>query len=60
VKHYKFNFDDGYESPPRYKAPAERIKHVHPDCGFWVLPRSVADGKMRSLVRAGPCSRDQE
>lgn len=29
---------------------AERIKYVHPDCGFWMLPRSVADGKMRSLV----------
>lgn len=28
----------------------ERIKYVHPDCGFWMLPRSVADGKMRSLV----------
>ncbi len=29
---------------------AERIKWVHPDCGFWMLPRSVADRKMRSLV----------
>jgi 5-methyltetrahydropteroyltriglutamate--homocysteine methyltransferase len=29
---------------------AERIHYVHPDCGFWMLPRSVADGKMRSLV----------
>ncbi len=29
---------------------AERIRYVHPDCGFWMLPRSVADGKMRSLV----------
>lgn len=29
---------------------AERIQYVHPDCGFWMLPRSVADGKMRSLV----------
>jgi 5-methyltetrahydropteroyltriglutamate--homocysteine methyltransferase len=28
----------------------ERIRYVHPDCGFWMLPRSVADGKMRSLV----------
>jgi 5-methyltetrahydropteroyltriglutamate--homocysteine methyltransferase len=27
-----------------------RIRYVHPDCGFWMLPRSVADGKMRSLV----------
>jgi len=29
---------------------SERIKYVHPDCGFWMLPRSVADAKMRSLV----------
>jgi 5-methyltetrahydropteroyltriglutamate--homocysteine methyltransferase len=28
----------------------ERIRWVHPDCGFWMLPRSVADGKMRALV----------
>jgi len=29
---------------------AERIRYVHPDCGFWMLPRSVADAKMRVLV----------
>ena len=29
----------------------ERIQYVHPDCGFWMLPRSVADAKMRSLVQ---------
>ena len=29
---------------------AERIRYVHPDCGFWMLPRSVADAKMRALV----------
>jgi len=29
---------------------ADRIKYVHPDCGFWMLPRSVSDGKMRALV----------
>ncbi|MDG1890069.1 MAG: cobalamin-independent methionine synthase II family protein [Verrucomicrobiota bacterium] len=28
----------------------ERIRWVHPDCGFWMLPRSVADQKMRNLV----------
>lgn len=28
----------------------ERIRYVHPDCGFWMLPRSVADAKMQSLV----------
>ncbi len=30
---------------------ADRIAYVHPDCGFWMLPRSVADAKMVSLVR---------
>ncbi len=29
---------------------AERIRYVHPDCGFWMLKRNVADGKMRALV----------
>lgn len=28
----------------------ERIKWIHPDCGFWMLPRSVADRKMAALV----------
>jgi 5-methyltetrahydropteroyltriglutamate--homocysteine methyltransferase len=28
----------------------DRIRYVHPDCGFWMLQRSVADGKMHSLV----------
>lgn len=28
----------------------ERIAYVHPDCGFWMLPRSVADAKMAALV----------
>lgn len=28
----------------------ERIRWAHPDCGFWMLPRSVADRKMRTLV----------
>lgn len=29
---------------------ADRIKWVHPDCGFWMLHRSVADRKMAALV----------
>lgn len=29
----------------------ERVRWVHPDCGFWMLPRSVADGKMAALVK---------
>ncbi len=28
----------------------ERVKWVHPDCGFWMLQRSVADRKIRALV----------
>lgn len=28
----------------------DRIRYVHPDCGFWMLPRSSADAKMRALV----------
>jgi 5-methyltetrahydropteroyltriglutamate--homocysteine methyltransferase len=28
----------------------DRVKYVHPDCGFWMLPRNVADGKIRALV----------
>ena len=28
----------------------ERIAYVHPDCGFWMLQRSVADAKMAALV----------
>jgi 5-methyltetrahydropteroyltriglutamate--homocysteine methyltransferase len=28
----------------------DRVRYVHPDCGFWMLPRSSADAKMRSLV----------
>ena len=31
-----------------------RVKYVHPDCGFWMLPRNVADGKIRAL----PAGRD--
>lgn len=30
---------------------ADRVKYIHPDCGFWMLPRSVADGKIAALVR---------
>jgi 5-methyltetrahydropteroyltriglutamate--homocysteine methyltransferase len=30
---------------------SERIRWVHPDCGFWMLPRGVADHKMIALVQ---------
>ena len=29
---------------------ADRIAYVHPDCGFWMLKRSVADRKIVALV----------
>jgi 5-methyltetrahydropteroyltriglutamate--homocysteine methyltransferase len=28
----------------------DRIRYVHPDCGFWMLRRSVADAKIAALV----------
>ena len=27
-----------------------RVRYIHPDCGFWMLPRPVADAKIRALV----------
>jgi len=29
----------------------DRIKWVHPDCGFWMNKRSIADRKMEALVK---------
>ncbi len=52
--------DNGVESPDqvasRIQAACEavgenRIGYVHPDCGFWMLPRPVADAKMQNLVK---------
>ncbi|RBP48251.1 5-methyltetrahydropteroyltriglutamate--homocysteine methyltransferase [Roseimicrobium gellanilyticum] len=33
------------------KLGAERLKYIHPDCGFWMLKRSVADRKMAALAQ---------
>ncbi len=30
---------------------AGRVRYVHPDCGFWMLKRSVADRKLAALVQ---------
>jgi 5-methyltetrahydropteroyltriglutamate--homocysteine methyltransferase len=30
---------------------ADRIGWVHPDCGFWMLKRSIADRKIEALVK---------
>lgn len=27
-----------------------RVRYVHPDCGFWMLKRSIADRKIQALV----------
>jgi 5-methyltetrahydropteroyltriglutamate--homocysteine methyltransferase len=29
---------------------AGRVRYIHPDCGFWMLKRSIADGKIRALA----------
>jgi 5-methyltetrahydropteroyltriglutamate--homocysteine methyltransferase len=28
----------------------DAVRWVHPDCGLWMLPRTVADGKLAALV----------
>src|SRR6185436_5587261 len=28
-----------------------RVRYVHPDCGFWMLKRPIADAKIRALVK---------
>ena len=28
----------------------DRVSYIHPDCGFWMLKRSIADGKVGALV----------
>ncbi|MEW5976076.1 MAG: cobalamin-independent methionine synthase II family protein [Acidobacteriota bacterium] len=33
------------------KLGRERLRWLHPDCGFWMLKRSVADRKIEALVR---------
>ena len=30
---------------------AGRVRYVHPDCGFWMLKRPIADAKIRALVQ---------
>ena len=30
---------------------ANRIRYVHPDCGFWMLKRSIADRKIAALAK---------
>ncbi len=38
------------ENAERVLGPG-RVRWVHPDCGFWMLKRSVADRKIEALVR---------
>ena len=30
---------------------AGRVKYIHPDCGFWMLKRSIADRKIEALAK---------
>ena len=32
-----------------------RVRWVHPDCGFWMLKRSIADRKIAALVEGRDC-----
>jgi 5-methyltetrahydropteroyltriglutamate--homocysteine methyltransferase len=38
------------ESAATILGGADRIAYVHPDCGFWMLARSIADAKIHALV----------
>ncbi len=38
------------ETAARLVGGVDRIHYVHPDCGFWMLQRSVADRKLEALV----------
>src|SRR5439155_26424275 len=29
----------------------DRVRYVHPDCGFWMLKRSIADRKIAALAQ---------
>ena len=33
------------------KLGEQRIRYLHPDCGFWMLKRSVADRKIAALAK---------
>ncbi len=35
---------------------AGRVRYVHPDCGFWMLKRPIADAKIRAMRRGGTCT----
>ena len=40
---------DRIESANRTLGPG-RVRWIHPDCGFWMLQRSIADRKMQALT----------
>ncbi len=52
--------DNGVETPDEIARDIEtaaahlgpdRLAYIHPDCGFWMLQRSVADRKIEALVK---------
>ena len=52
----KVNHDETADGIARSIEPAEkvagpdRVRYIHPDCGFWMLKRSVADRKIAALA----------
>ena len=51
--------DNGVETPDHIARRIERaetllgpgrVRYIHPDCGFWMLKRPIADAKIRALV----------
>jgi hypothetical protein len=53
----KVNRVETSEEIPRERKHAEkdlgrgRVHFIHPDCGFWMLKRSVADRKIAALAK---------
>ena len=37
--------------PSRGRSSGPSVRYVHPDCGFWMLKRGIADAKIRALAR---------
>ena len=33
------------------KLGENRVKFIHPDCGFWMLKRSIADRKIAAIAK---------
>ena len=40
----------GAPQPGTDRVGEGRVRYINPDCGFWMLKRSIADAKIRALV----------